>query len=378
MLGRKAVQWRQAVLLAVALAIGFSVLFCHPARAARIKDITVVRGIRPNQLYGFGLVTGLAGTGDGADFTSEVARNMLLKLGVGRGLSKLDSKNLAVVILTAELPPFARKGMTIDVTVSALGESESLRGGTLLLAPLTGPDGQVYAVAQGPISVGGFTFGGAAATVQQGHPTVGIIPNGATVEIEVGARFVEDGSITLCLHDPDFTTATRIAEAVNRNTKAKASVEDAGTVCVVLRQLVDPNEIMERISDIQTLEVVPDSRAIVVINERTGTVVAGQHVSISPVAVSHGSLTVITRELPVVSQPAPLSSGTTTTVPNTEMTIIEESPLKEGGLTVLNSGTTVSEVARALNLLGAGPRDIISIFQAMKEAGALHAELRII
>ena len=377
MLGRKAVRWRQGVLLAVALATGFSVLFCHPASAARIKDITGLRGIRSNQIYGFGLVTGLSGTGDGADFTSEVARNMLLKLGVGRGLSDLDSGNLAVVMLTAELPPFARKGTSIDVTVSALGESASLRGGTLLLTPLTGADGRVYAVAQGPVSVGGFTFGGAAATVQQGHPTVGIIPNGATVELEVGARFVEDGTITLCLRDPDFTTATRIAEAVNKNTRARASVEDAGTVQVALPQLVEPNEIMKQISEIQMLEVIPDSRAIVVINERTGTVVAGQSVSISPVAVSHGTLTVITRELPMVSQPPPFSGGETTTVPNTEMTIIEETPLKGGGLVVLNRGTTVSEVARALNLLGASPRDIISIFQAMKEAGALHAELRI-
>jgi flagellar P-ring protein precursor FlgI len=212
--------------------------------------------------------------------------------------------------------------------------------------------------------------------VAQGHTTVGRIPNGAMVEREVGTDFIEQGAITLCLRTPDFTTASRVAQAVNQSKHGQASAMDAGTVRVELPPALDSSTVMERISDIQMLSVTPDAPAVVVVNERTGTVVAGQNVSISQVAVSHGSLTVITRERPQVSQPEPFSGGTTTTVPRTEMRIIE-SPLQEGGLTVLNRGTTVSEVARALNLLGASPRDIISIFQAMKKAGALHAELRI-
>ncbi|MHC5033418.1 MAG: flagellar basal body P-ring protein FlgI [Planctomycetota bacterium] len=357
-----------ALLIAAALA----------ADAARIKDITSIKGIRSNQLYGFGLVVGLAGTGSGGDFASEVAANMLEKLRVGRGLSDVDATNMAVVIVTAQLPPFAKKGGTIDVTVSALDETTSLRGGTLLLTPLTGADGQVYAVAQGPVTVGGFAFGGAAAAVAQGHPTVGRIPNGATVEREVSTTFVQDNAIVLSLHNPDFATATRIAAAIEANTSVHAVVADAGTVRINLRTSGDMNEVMQQISDVQMLEVAPDSQAVVVINERTGTIVAGQNVGISRVAVSHGNLTVVTQELPEVSQPLPFSDGTTEIVDRTALRIIE-SPLPDqtSGLTVINRATTVSEVAQALNLLGASPRDIISIFQAMREAGALHAELRI-
>jgi len=361
-------------LLALAMV---GLLLCAPSQAARIKDISTVRGVRGNQLFGFGLVVGLAGTGDGSSFTSEVAKNMLLKLRVGRGLSDVPAGNMAAVMVTTELPPFARKGTQIDVTVSTIDECKSLRGGTLLLTPLSGADGQVYAVAQGPLSVGGFTFGGAAANVQQGHPTVGRIPGGANIEREVPAGFVDHGLVTLCLRRPDFTTALRLAEVINDSTDAEAEVADAGTVRVQLAAAATQNQLMEQIGEIQMLEVHPDSRAIVVVNERTGTVVAGQNVSISSMAISHGNLTVITQEMPEVSQPAAFSeTGETVQVPRTEMRIIE-TPLKEGGLTVLNRSTTVSEVARALNLLGASPRDIISIFQAIKEAGALHAELRI-
>jgi len=350
------------------------------ADAARIKDITSVQGVRSNPLYGFGLVIGLAGTGGGSDFTSEVAQNMLTKLRVARGLTDIDADNMAAVIVTAELPPFVRKGATIDVTVSTLDESKSLRGGTLLLTPLVGADGQTYAVAQGSVSVGGFAFGGAAASVQQGHPTVGRIPNGADVEREVQTRFVENGCIRLCLHRPDFVTATRVAAAVNDRTRCKAVVVDAGTVKVQLSRPGDQNAVMEQISVVHALEVQPDTEAVVVINERTGTVVAGQNVGIASVAISHGNLTVITQELPQVSQPGPFSrSGTTQTVDRTAMSVVENPLTKDEGesFAVLERGTTVSDVARALNLLGASPRDIISIFQAIKEAGALHADLRI-
>ncbi|KPK64325.1 MAG: hypothetical protein AMK73_04735 [Planctomycetes bacterium SM23_32] len=362
------------VLLAAALLAGAAL----PARAARIKDISAIKGIRPNHLYGFGLVFGLAGTGAGSELTGEVAQNLLEKLRVGRGLSDLSAANLAAVMVTAELPPFAAKGSTIDVTVSTFDDTESLRGGTLLLTPLYGADGNVYAVAQGPITVGGFSFGGAAATVQQGHPTVGRIPNGAVVEREVESHFIQQGAITLSLHTPDFATATRVAEAIQRASRLRAVVLDAGTVRVPLPVALDTNDVMGRISEIQMLQVQPDARALVVINERTGTVVAGQDVTISSVAVSHGQLTVVTQELAEVVQPTAFSEGTTETVPRTALRIIE-SPLpgQEGGMAVLNRGTTVSEVARALNMLGATPRDIISIFQAINEAGALHAELRI-
>lgn len=358
------------------LAIACMLALNPAARAARIKDITDIEGIRSNQLYGFGLVVGLAGTGGGGDFTSDLASNMLAKMRVGRGLSELDASNIAAVIVMAELPPFAAKGTTIDVIVNSFDESQSLRGGVLLLTPLVGADGEVYGVAQGPVTVGGFAFGGEAAAAQQGHPTVGRIPNGAIVEKEVGTTFLDGRAIALCLHQPDFVTARRIASAVESNTDATTEIVSAGKIKVVLDHPLAPNELMRQISEIQSLEVDPDSRAVVVINERTGTVVAGQNVTISTVAVSHGNLTVITEEVAQVVQPPPLSEGTTVVVPRTGMRIIE-SPLKEGGLTVLNKGTTVSEVAGALNMLGASPRDIISIFMAMKEAGALHAELKV-
>ncbi len=360
----------------MALTVTAGLLLCPLAQATRVKDITTIQGVRSNQLYGFGLVVGLAGTGGGSDFTAELARNMLVKMQVGRGLSEIEPENIAAVIVTADLPPFARKGTTLDVTVSAFDESTSLRGGTLLLCPLTGADGRVYAVAQGALTVGGFAFGGAAATVQQGHPTVGRIPNGATVELEVHTEFLRDNSFTLLLRTPDLATAGRMADAVTAETEAHAVVADPGRVRVQLPDAIERERIMHLVGRIQMLEVEPDLAAVVVINERTGTVVAGHDVSISTVAISHGNLTVITQELPQVSQPPPLSGGETETVPRTAMRIIE-SPLQEGGLSVINRSATVSEVARALNLLGASPRDIISIFQAMEEAGALHAELRI-
>jgi len=241
-----------------------------------------------------------------------------------------------------------------------------------------GPDGKVYAVAQGAISTGGFNFSGAAASVSQGHPTVGMVPNGAIVEKEVPAHFLREGRLTFCLRAPDFITAARIAQAVNRAAAehARARVVDAGTVEVLLDAAAPPADLMRRIGEIQMLEVEPDTRAVVVINERTGTVVAGHNVGISAVAIAHGNLTVITREEKQVSQPSALSGGETTTVDRTSIDI-RDTALRGGKLNPVQGGATVSDVARALNNLGASPRDIISIFQALKEAGALHAELRI-
>jgi flagellar P-ring protein precursor FlgI len=346
-------------------------------RAARIKDITTVRGIRSNHLYGFGLVVGLAGTGGGSEFTGKVTRNMLESLQVGRDVPGLDADNVAAVMVTADLPPFARKGNKIDVVVSALDKSSSLRGGTLLLTPLKGADGKVYAVAQGNLSVVGFSFDAAAASVQQGHTTVGRIPGGAVVETEVHTDFITGRRITLCLNAPDFVTARRMVEVIEEKTDLGASVEDPGTVDVTFPGEGDRQDQMRRIAELQSLEVSPDQRAVVIINERTGTVVAGSEVGISQVAISHGNLTVITKEEPEVSQPPSFSeSGETRTVPRSTIEVMEQ-PLAEGGLTVLKRSPTVSDVARALNVLGVSPRDIIAIFQALKQAGALHAELRI-
>jgi flagellar P-ring protein precursor FlgI len=352
---------------------------CAGASAARIKDITTIEGVRPNQLVGFGLVVGLAGTGGGSDFTAEMAENMLERLRVGRGLSELDADNMSAVMVTAELPPFGRKGNRIDVTVSAIDEASSLRGGTLLLTPLAGADGRIYAVSQGAVMVGGFNFGGQAAAVQKGHPTVGRIPNGATIEKTVPCTFIEDGAFTLCLNTPDFKTARDISLVIEEAGHGTCTIEDAGTVRVALGPGAEDavNEAMMRIAHIQALKVKPDAPAVVVINEKTGTIVAGSNVGISRVAISHGNLTVVTEEKPQVSQPNELSpTGETVVVPRTEVNVVEESTTP-GGLTVVPEGTTVADVARALNALGAGPQDMISIFQAIKEAGALHAELRI-
>ena len=346
-------------------------------RAARIKDLASVQGVRSNQLYGFGLVVGLAETGSGSEFSARFARHMLLRNSISRGLPELEADNLAAVTVTAELPPFARPGTEIDVTVSALDEATSLRGGTLILTPLQGPDGRVYAVAQGPVTVGGFSFQGAAAEVQQGHPTAGRIPNGAIVERRVETSFVEDGSVRLCLRQPDFTTADRIASAIDRRLSLEARPLDAGVVEVELGDALRRADVMRRVRRVEQLQVQPDAEAVVVINERTGTVVAGSQVSLSRVAISHGNLTVITEEMPQVSQPAPLSPlAMTRVVPRTQMRV-EESPVEGGGLNVLRQSATVGDLARALNQLGVGPRDIITIFQALKQAGALHAKLEI-
>jgi flagellar P-ring protein precursor FlgI len=350
---------------------------CALARGARIKDIASVQGVRANQLYGFGVVVGLSETGSGSEFSAQLARHMLLRNSISRGLPELEADNLTAVTVTADLPPFARPGTEIDVTVSALDEATSLRGGTLILTPLKGPDGRVYAVAQGPITVGGFSFEGAAAEVQQGHPTVGRIPNGAIVERGVETNVVEDGALKLCLRHPDFTTAGRMASAINDKLSVRARPVDAGVVQVELGDVRGRSEIMRRISRIEQLRVRPDQEAVVVVNEKTGTVVAGSHVSLSRVAISHGNLTVITEERPQVSQPPPLSRlGLTRVLPRTRIRV-EESAIEEGGLNVLRRSATVGELARAMNLLGVGPRDIIAIFQALKQAGALHAKLKI-
>jgi flagellar P-ring protein precursor FlgI len=345
----------------------------------RLKEITDVEGERGNQLKGVGLVVGLNGTGGRSLFTQQVAVDMLQKLNITSMIvtqAKTDnvfkSDNVSVVMVTAMLPPWARTGSTIDVMVSTLDDADSLQGGTLVLAALDGVDGETYAVAQGPVSIGGFAFSGAAASVQKNHPTVGRIANGATVECEALGQVVCKGRIRLLLKQPDYATAEAIATAIDLKYPWSVTQVDGGTVQVRVPRKYAGN-VVSFIGRIGLLEVTPDAPARVVINERTGTVVAGEHVKIATVAIAHGGLTVITGEEPQVSQPAPFSQGETVVVPRTQIDVQE----KQGQLMVLERSSTVADLARALNALGVSPRDLIAIFQALKRAGALHAELEI-
>ena len=346
----------------------------------RIKDITTVEGARGNQLDGFGLVVGLDGTGGKSLFTQQVAVDMLQRQGVSSKITaefKTDavfkSDNIAAVMVTAEIPPFARRGSRLDVTVSALDDADSLQGGTLLITPLKGVDGQVYAVAQGPLSIGGFSFSGKAASAQKNHPTTGRIANGATVEREALGQVQCNGHVRLLLNEADYATAESITKAVNAKFPNSAEPIDAGTVQIEVPKAMSKS-IANFLNEVGQLEVTPDTIARIVINERTGTVVAGENVKIATVAIAHGNLSITTAEEPQVSQPAPFSRGETTVVDRTRIDVTEHG----GGLQIVEKSVTVAELARALNALGVSPRDLIAIFQALKQAGALHAELLII
>jgi len=343
----------------------------------RLKDITDLEGARPNQLYGFGLVVGLGNTGGKSLFTQQVAVDMMQRLCVSTKIAQevisdnvFRSGNISAVMVIAEIGPFSRRGSRLDVTVSVLDDASSLQGGTLLMTPLRGADGEVYAVGQGPLSVGGFAFKGQAAGVQKNHVNVGRIVGGALVEREARGDILCKGHIRLLLKAPDNTTAGSIAEAVNVSLPGHALALDAGTVQVEVPPQFWPH-VVAFVSELGGLEVIPDMPARVVINERTGTVVAGEHVKISTVAIAHGNLAVVTREQPIVSQPAPFSGGKTTVVPRTGIGVTEQG----GRLHVAPRTVTVADLARALNALGVTPRDLISIFQALKRAGALQAEL---
>jgi len=349
----------------------------------RIKDITDVDGVRTDKLTGMGLVTGLTGTGGRNPTTRQVLMTLVqkfgqradptLRLGI-RDDAKEKSENTSVVIVTAELPAFARRGSRMDVLVSALDDASSLQGGQLVLTPLEGVDGEVYAVASGPITIGGFTFSGQAATVQRNFTTTGRVANGATVEKEVcRPKIGHDGRVRFLLREPDFETSRRITEAINATLPGVATSLDPGAVelLVPADQVADINGFIGRVGG---LRVAPDVRARVVINERTGTVVVGDNVRLSRVAITHANLSVITGESPVVSQPAPFAErGRTVVVPRTELKVTEE----RKPINVLDDTATVGDLARALNALGVTPRDLSSIFQMLKESGALHAELEL-
>lgn len=362
-------------LKSITLVLFVLLIFITPAQAVRIKDIAEIEGVRSNQLVGYGLVMGLNGTGDGTgtEFTIQSLVSMLLRLGIRVDRSKVKVDNVAAVMVTADLPPFSRAGTRIDALVSSIGDAESLQGGTLVLTPLKGPDGFVYAVAQGPVSLGGgFATSGEAAKVQKNHPTVGRIVNGALIEREIPLKFRNKREISINLRQPDFTTAFRLAGSVNHALGGQfATPLDGGTVSVQIPPGY-PSDMVEVVASIEKLEVTPDRVATVVFDERTGTVVIGEDVRISAVAISHGNLSIVIKETPEVSQPLPFSEGETVVVPETELTVREE----KSSVFLMPPGVSIQEIVKALNAIGVSPRDLIAILQALKEAGALQAELK--
>ncbi|WP_419797476.1 MAG: flagellar basal body P-ring protein FlgI [Terasakiella sp.] len=366
--------------LGLALLVGFGLLLSSvdTHASSRIKDIVTFEGVRDNMLVGYGLVVGLNGTGDGlADghFTKQSLLSMLERLGVKSTEDGLDSKNVAAVMVTASLKPFARQGSRLDVTVSALGDAKSLLGGTLLVTPLIGADGEVYAVAQGQLAVGGFTAGGAAETITKGVPTSGRIASGAIIERELNFEMAQMEDVKLSLRNPDFTTARRISQAINAFLGSSSSrPTDPGTVQLDIPDSYDGN-VVNLLTDIEQLRVDPDQMARVVIDETTGTIVMGESVRISTVAIAQGSLTIRITETPQVSQPGPFAqTGTTTTV---DRTAIDADEGKDKKMTVLDDGVSLQELVNGLNALGIGPRDLITILQAIKSAGALQAEIEV-
>lgn len=370
---------------AVLIAAVIAAVFGHAATAAagvRLKDVARVDAGAQLQLVGYGIVVGLDGTGDSrsSTFTMQSVGNMLNRLGVAVPQGSVRVKNAAAVMIVAQMQPHQRRGSRFDVSVSSLGDAKSLEGGTLLYTPLATPDGLVFASAQGAVSVGGFSARGGDSKVAQNYVLVGRVPGGGVVETEWTPPQVAD-HITILLDEPDFTTARRTAEAINRELRAPAAARavDAATVLVPLPQTTaaaDARSVrVDLLSRIESVSIEPDVAARLVVNERTGTIVAGEHVTIAPVAVAHGNLSVRIDTAPVVSQALPRAAGGRTVV--TENSNVE-AEAAAGGLHPLEQSASVGELARALNALGVGPRDMMAIFQALKEAGALHAELRVL
>lgn len=355
----------------------FILLFSSTAaHAVRIKDVATVGGVRDNQLVGYGLVIGLNGTGDkkGTDFTIRSVASMLTKMGITVDPTVISVKNIAAVVVTAKLPPFAKKGNKLDVIVSSIGDSTSLQGGTLLMTPLKGANQVVYAVAQGPMSLGGYTGGSEGNSVQKNHSTVGRIANGAIIEREVEMDMNAKDEVTISLRQQDFSTAVRLSDSINSFIQKKmAYPKDSSTVVLSIPEEYQ-KRVVELIASVENLDIKVDSPARIVLNERTGTVVMGENVRISTVAISHGNLTIQIKTQTKVSQPGPFSKGETVVVPQPDVSVDEP----QARLMVLQSGVTVDEVVRALNSVGVTPRDLIAILQAIKEAGALQADLEII
>lgn len=354
-------------------------MFSSPAFASsRIKDISDIEGVRENYLIGYGLVVGLNGTGDSISsmaFTEESLIGMLERLGVNTRDGKIKTKNVAAVMVTGSLPAFARQGTRIDVSISALGDAKSLQGGTLLVTPMLGADGEVYAIAQGQVAIAGFSAQGDAQSIVKGVPTSGRIANGGIIEREILFDFANQKSIKLALRNPDFTTASRITDAINSYLGSVAATTiDSGTVVLNLDR-TRREELIQVLTDIEQLRIQPDQVAKVIIDEKSGIIVIGENVRINPIAIAQGNLTIRITETPQVSQPAPFSTtGQTVTVPRTDIQVDEQSGNK---LNILKSGVSLQELVDGLNALGVGPRDMISILQAVKAAGALQAEIEV-
>ena len=383
----------------VAISFAISFIVVSHAYSARIKDISSIGGVRDNQLVGYGLVVGLAGTGDDIEngFTKETLANMLSRQGLGMkegSRNNLSSDNVASVMISAELPPFAKVGSRIDVMVSSIGDADSLRGGTLLMTPLSGADGRVYAVAQGAVSIGGFAAGGGGASVLKNHPTVGRITNGAFIERELEYDFENRKSLSINLYRPDFTTATGVAATINGVIAGvEAKLVDSSTIAVDIKESFK-GSIVKLVSIVENINVVVHSPAVVVIDEKTGTIVMGENVRISTVAVAHGNLFIQIKEEKKVSQPSPFApappagsvpvdvgagaviapGGQTVVTTETAIGVEEE----KNRLVVVPKGVTIQEVVRALNAIGVTPGDLITILQTIKSAGALQADLKLI
>jgi flagellar P-ring protein precursor FlgI len=362
--------------LAFAFAISF--LFLLPvsvfAGGVRLRDLVMISGARDNQLVGYGLVAGLAGDGDKDQaYTKQTVANLLVRYGINIPASTLSAKNVAVVMVTADIPPFLKNGARIDVTVASMGDAKSLAGGVLLQTPLLGADGKVYAVAQGPMVLGGFAAGeggAGGATVTKNHPTTAQIVNGALVEKEIPTQFVRDNSVELLLRDPSFNSASAMALAINEVFTNAAHAMDSSTVLVQMPEGAEASPV-DFISRLNMIEVTPDTPARIIINERTGTIVATASIHISSCAVASGNITINVASSQDVSQPGAFSGGSTQATQRTSTSVTES----KSGLIPLQELPTVEKVASALNALGATPRDMMSIFQAMKQAGALQAEL---
>jgi flagellar P-ring protein precursor FlgI len=359
-----------------ALCAGLAVLSFAPALlASRVKDLALVGGGRENQLVGYGLVVGLAGDGDSnAQATLRSVANTLQRFGITVDPTQIKAKNVAAVMVTADVGPFLRTGSRIDITVASMSDAKTLQGGVLLQTPLLGADGRVYAVGQGPIAVGGF-LGGAGgaggATVQKNHPTVGVISSGAIIEREIPARFVHEGMLALQLHNPDFTSAARMALAINRVYPGVAQARDAASIDVRVPEAFRGQEV-SFLADLGQVEVQPDTLARIVINERTGTIVATSTVRLSRVAISLGSLTITIASTTGISQPNAFNnSGQTQAVTNTQTAVDEV----KGGFTVVEDAPSIERLAAALNALGVSTREMMAIFQTLKRSGALQAEL---
>jgi flagellar P-ring protein precursor FlgI len=361
--------------LVILIAILTTIFFSFSTHAARLKDMADIKGIRSNQLLGYGLVVGLDGTGDGKKslFTNQSTVSLLEKMGVSIKEKDIDVKNVAAVMVTANLPPFAKTGNKIDVMVSSIGDATNLQGGTLLFTPMRAADGNVYVVAQGPVSTGGFSAKGEGGSVTKNFPTVGRVVDGGSIENELKMDFNNKEELSLFLHNPDFTTASRITEAINgvaRETVAHSS--DPGTIGLRVPERYRGN-VVAFVTLIEGIEITPDNTSKVVINERTGTVVMGENVRLATVAIAHGNLSIEIKENTQVSQPLPFSKGKTVESPDTNISVTEENV----PIYLLNAGASISDVIKALNALGVTPRDLIAIMQALKASGALQAKLEI-